>query len=69
MSRVMPSSKKLLTRRRVLAAGAGALVLPPVAAAAVLKIQDNPLPPVSDPQLVLVNMWLLEAGDLSAEQQ
>lgn len=65
----MPAQPRrpLLTRRRVLGAGAAVLVVPPAAGVTTLRLQDKPLPRVAEPDPVLVGGWLLDAGDLEAD--
>lgn len=51
-----------------MAAGLGVVIVPPAAALTALKLKDNPLPPVAAPVPVMVEGWLLEAGDPGVER-
>jgi hypothetical protein len=45
----------------------GLLAALPLGRIALLWSQNNPLPPVAEPELVLSGTWLLDAGDLASE--
>jgi hypothetical protein len=62
----MGSRKAFLTRRRVAGAIVAIVAVPPVARIALLRLRDNPLPRVAEPEPVLVGRWLLDASDLAA---
>lgn len=55
-----------LTRRNLLKIVLAGIFLVPVGRVAALKLKDNPLPPVNEPDLKLANGWLLDAGDIQA---
>lgn len=60
----MGTRRAFLTRRRIFGAILAVVVAPPLARIALLRLKDNPLPRVAEPDLVLVDRWLLDAGDL-----
>lgn len=64
----MGSARRIFTRRRVLGAGAVVIVAPPAGVLTAMKLEDNPLPQVAEPEPVLVENWLLETGDLESGQ-
>ena len=55
----------LFTRRRLAGAILAGFVAAPLARIAILRLKDNPLPRVMDPDPVLVDRWLLDASDLA----
>lgn len=63
----MGSRGALITRRRLGGAILAGITVPPLARIALLRLKDNPLPRVANPELVLVDRWLLDASDLERE--
>lgn len=61
----MGSGRAFWTRRRVAGAIVAVLAAPPLARITLLRLKDNPLPRVADPEPVLVDRWLLDASDLA----
>ena len=58
-----------LTRRNMFKIAPAGILLVPAGWVAILKLKDNPLPTVEDPDLVLANGWLLDADDIQSELQ
>lgn len=56
----------LLSRRGALTALAALVVIAPAARYAQLRWLDRSFPPVAEPELTIVNGWVLDAGDLAS---